>query len=134
MLTRALDPESGRIVPIDEMARTHFGSQRAILEALTTYQDDGRVFIALKENASGETLTALTEEAFSRRLHHSIDKLQKVGQRLLDEFFEAERAKRSGHGEDHDPGGKELYVSREFYETARSRAQARGAAPGEVDA
>ena len=50
-------------MPIDDMARTHFGSQRAILEALTTYQDDGRVFIALKENASGETLTALSRRS-----------------------------------------------------------------------
>jgi hypothetical protein len=134
MLKRALDPESGRIVPIDDMARTHFGAQRAILEALTAYQDNERVFIALKENATGGKLTVLSEEAFSRRLHRSIDKLQKVGQRVLDEFFEAESAKRSGHGEDHDPGGKNLYISREFYETARSHAQARGEAPGEVDA
>lgn len=133
MPTRALNPESGRIVPIDDMARTHFGAQRAILEALTAHQDDGRVFIALKENANGK-LSVLSEEAFSRRLHRSIDKLQKIGQRVLNEFFEKERAKRRGDGGDKDPGGKNLHVSREFYETARSQAQARRATSGEVDA
>jgi len=134
MLQRALDPESGRIVPIDDMARTHFGAQRAILEALTRYQDDGRVSIALRENASRGKLSVLSEEAFSRRLHRSVDKLQKLGQRVLDEFFKAERAKRSENGGDQDPGGKDLYVSRDFYEAARSKAQARGATAGEVDA
>jgi len=134
MLKRALDPESGRIVPIDDMARTHFGAQRSILEAMTAYQNHERVFIALRQNATGENLSALSEEAFARRLHPSIDKLQKIGQRILDEFFKTERAKRSGDGEDQDPGRKNLHVSREFYETARSQAQTRGTTPDEVDA
>jgi hypothetical protein len=134
MLQRALDPESGRIVPIDDMARTHFGAQRAILEVLTQYQDDGRVSIALRENASRGKLSVLSEVAFSRRLHRSVDKLEKLGQHILDEFFKAERAKRGADGGDQDPGGKDLYVSRDFYEAARSKAQARGAVTGEVDA
>jgi len=134
MLRRALDPESGRIVPIDDMARTHFGAQRAILEALTAYQDNERVFIALRENKSGGKLSVLSEKAFSRRLHPSIDKLQKIGQRILDEFFETESAKRGDHGGDQDSGGKNLQVSRDFYEAARSRTQTRGPTPGEVNA
>jgi len=48
MVRRALDPASGRIVPIDDMARTHFGAQRSVLEALMTYQDEPRVSIKLK--------------------------------------------------------------------------------------
>jgi hypothetical protein len=136
MLQRSLDPESGRIVPIDDddMARTHFGAQRAILEALTVYQDDERVSIALKENARRGKLSALSEEAFFRRLHPSVDKLQKLGQDVLDEFFETERGKRGDNGGDQDSGGKDLCVSRDFYEAARSQAQARGATPGQVDA
>lgn len=133
MLARALNPESGRIVPVDDMARTHFGAQRAILEALTAHQDDERVFVALKENANGK-LSALSEKAFSRRLHRSIDKLQKIGQSVLDEFFKEERAKRRGNGGDQDPRGKGLHISRDFYEAARSQAQAGGATSGEVDA
>jgi hypothetical protein len=31
MIRRALDPKVGRIVPIDDLARTHFGAQRTIL-------------------------------------------------------------------------------------------------------
>jgi hypothetical protein len=69
-----------------------------------------------------------------RRLHRSVDKLEKLGQRILDEFFKAERAKRGEDRGDQDPGGKDLYVSRDFYEAARSKAQARGAVTGEVDA
>jgi hypothetical protein len=134
MLKRALDPESGRIVPIDDMARTHFGAQRAILEALMEYQDDGSVSIVLYENGSGGKLNALSVEEFSRRLHPSIDKLQRIGQRVLDEFFESETGRRSGHGEDQDSGGECLHVSPEFYEAARSKAKARGETPGEIDA
>ena len=134
MLKRALDPESGRIVPIDDMARTHFGAQRAILEALMQYQDDGSVSIVLYENGSGGKLNALSVEEFSRRLHPSIDKLQRIGQRVLNEFFESETGRRSGHGGDQDSRGKGLHVSPEFYEAARSKAQARGETPGKIDA
>jgi hypothetical protein len=134
MLHRALDPESGRIVPIDDMARTHFGAQRAILEALTEYQDDPRVSIALKENASRGKLRALSEEAFFRRLHPSVDKLQMIGQRVLDEFFKTERAKRRAFGRDQDSRRKDLHISRDFYEAARSQTQARGTASGQGDA
>lgn len=134
MLRRALDPKSARIVPIDDMARTHFGAQRAVLDALTEFQNDDRVSIVLRENISRGKLRALSEEEFSQRLHPSIDSLQKIGQRVLDEFFESERAKRRRDRNDQDPRRKVLLVSEDFYEAARSKTQARRASSGEGDA
>ena len=134
MLRRALDPASGRIVPIDDMARTHFGAQRAILAALARFQDDGRVAIVLKENGRDGKLRILSEKKFARKLHPSVDRLQKVGRHVLDKFFRKERGKRRDDGDDQNAGGKKLHVSQDFYEAARSKAQARGASADEVDA
>ena len=47
MVERALDPNSGRIVPIDDMARTHFGAQRSILEACERFQSEKPLAIGI---------------------------------------------------------------------------------------
>lgn len=134
MLLRALDPESGRIVPIDDMAKTHFGAQRAVLAVLAEYQNDERVSVVLKENGSDRKLRVLTEKEFARRIHPSLDRLREVGQNILDEFFRKERAKRHRDCDDQDSRGKNLFVSQDFYEAARSKTQTGGASPNEGDA
>ncbi len=74
MVERALDPASGRIVPIDDMARTHVGAQRAVLEAMERYAEEPRVSILLRSNTAGK-LPRLTEEQFASVLHPSVDVL-----------------------------------------------------------
>jgi hypothetical protein len=48
MIRRALDRKSGRMVPIDDMARTHFGAQRVLLAAMETYEEEPHVLILLR--------------------------------------------------------------------------------------
>src|ERR1700677_3356914 len=94
MLKRALDPQSGRIVPIDDMARTHYGAQRSVLTTLEDYQDNESVSIKLNELGTDGKLRTLDEKDFAGLLHGSVDKLQKSGQHVLDEFFRRYRARR----------------------------------------
>lgn len=133
MIHRALDRKSGRIVPIDDMARTHFGAQRALLDAMNEYEDDPRVSIFLLENASGK-LRPLSASRFAELLHESVDALVKLGQAVLDEFRHSESGRRHPEGPDHDPGGDDLHFSEAFYEAARSKTQGRGKSAGEGDA
>jgi hypothetical protein len=121
MLKRALDPKSGRIVPIDDMARTHHGAQLSVLEAMERYQNDARVLIELNENETGRDLVVLDEKGFYDHLHHSIDKLKQTGQSILDELYNKKRAKWRGIGKDHDAGREKLYLSKALYEAARSK-------------
>lgn len=121
MVQRALDPTSGRIVPIDDMACTHFGSQRAILDAVVRYQDNRRVSIKLRENVGGK-LRAINEKMFFDRLHQSIDFLQKLGQSVLDEIRE-NKDLQGTHGDGGHAGGARIPFSTSFYEAARSKAQ-----------
>lgn len=58
MVERALDPNSGRIVPIDDMARTHFGAQRSILEARERFQSEKPLAIGDCENSPKRHSTA----------------------------------------------------------------------------
>ena len=125
MLRRALDPKSGRVVPIDDMARTHYGSQLAVLEALERYQNNGRVSIKLNVNEKGK-LREIEVEEFAQLLYGRVDKLEEIGQNIFDELFQNQRRKRGDKGKHQNPGWKDLYISRELYEAARSKAQTRG--------
>lgn len=133
MIERALDPESGRIVPIDDMARTHFGAQRAVLAAMEKFEDEPRVLIWLRANRDGK-LRRLTEREFANLLHPSIDALSELGQIVLDEFREYERAKRRPGDQDHDARGEVLHFSEAFYEAARSKTQGGRKSPVQRDA
>jgi Zeta toxin len=133
MVRRALDPASGRIVPIDDMARTHFGVQRAVLEAVAKYQENEKVSIKLKVNKGGK-LKDIDEAEFYELLHVSIDNLRERGQNLLDELYKKQRRGRGDSDNDRNARGKKIHVSQALYEAARSKTQARRPSPGQVDA
>ena len=79
MISRALDPENGRVVPIDDMARTHLGAQDSIFAAIETYADDPRVNIVLYESKTDEGLLPLDFEKLISRVLPEIDELQRRG-------------------------------------------------------
>lgn len=122
MIRRALDPKSGRIVPVDDMGRTHFGAQRAVLELWERYQDNPRVGVKLHENVNGK-LRQIKEEVFLERLYASIDSLQELGQIILDEIREIQDFQRKDPNESDDAGGARIQISEAFYEAARSKAK-----------
>jgi hypothetical protein len=123
MIRRALDPDSGRLVPIDDMARTHFGAQRSILAALQKYQANKKVVIYLRENAGPSSLSMLKEAEFERRLHDSIDGLRRLGQSVLDELCKGKGGKRSHGRKNQNARGKGLQISDAIYQAARSKTQ-----------
>jgi hypothetical protein len=133
MVQRALDPKSGRIVPVDDMARTHFGAQRTILDALERYQDEPRVSTKLKENVGGK-LRQINVESFVKRLFESVDFLQKWGQSVLDEIRENKDLQGENSPEGDDPRRARIPFSKAFYEAARSKAQGGGKSAREGDA
>jgi hypothetical protein len=133
MVQRALDPKSGRIVPVDDMARTHFGAQRAVLEVWEFYQDNPRIGIKLHENVGGK-LRQIKEELFLERLYESIDSLQESGQGTLDEIRESQDSQAKGPHEGHDAGGPRIHISEAFYEAARSKVKSGGKVAREGDA
>ena len=116
MIKRALDPKVGRIVPIDDLARTHFGAQRTIFAILQRYEEEPRIAIRLWKSLPGSKVDGLTVQALLARLLPDIDELQKRGQNVLDETF-AEAIQ--------SPTGQwgSLCGERSFYEAARSKAQ-----------
>ena len=124
MLERAQNPLVGRVVPVDDMARTHFGAQGAVLEAVDKYQQNGRVEISLNANTGAGKLELMDEKRFFELLYPSVDSLQEKGQILLDELRRNSRSRRGDDGEDHDPAGQDLFVSEALYEAARSKAKA----------
>lgn len=123
MIRRALNPASGRLVPIDDMARTHFGAQRAILGASQKYQANENVFIVLTENAGPSRLSILKEAEFERRLHDSIDGLRRIGQSVLDELYKGKGGERSRGRQNQDSRRKGLQISDALYQAARSKTQ-----------
>lgn len=130
MLRRALDPASGRLVPVDDMARTHYGAPRAILEAFQKYQDDRRVVIRLFKNEGRRRLSQLTLRDFERNIPRSIDDLQRLGQTVLDEFYQSPRGKRTRRARNRrnrNARGKGLSISFAIYQAAKSKAQTAGA-------
>lgn len=122
MIKRALDPRSGRIVPIDDMARTHFGAQRATVAVMRLYERDLRVLVALQRNEDGK-LHRITGGEFAGLMHRSVDVLIEQGQALLDELRNDQKLRRDGDGEDYDARGGDVHFSRAFYEAARSQAK-----------
>ena len=116
MIRRALDPQVGRIVPIDDLARTHFGSRETVSAVLERYQGHPRVAVLLWQSMPGR-VKPLSVSRFAARELPALDELQRQGQAILDESFE-----RSDRDQDGEWQG--LSGDRSFYETARSRAQA----------
>jgi hypothetical protein len=125
MLKRALNPRSGRLVPIDDMARTHFGAQLAVLAALERYQRDRRVLIQLHKNVGvgRRRLSKLRIREFSAQLYESIDELQRLGQNTLDGFYKGNRRKRTRGHKNHDTRRRGLSIPIAIYKAARSKAQ-----------
>lgn len=125
MIRRALDPRSGRIVPIDDMARTHFGAQRAILSAMELFQFEGRVSIRLYQNVGDGKgqLATLSVSQFGYLLYRSVDDLQQIGQSVLDAVRRVQNQRRKNDDPDQNSGRKSLLFSEAFYEAARSQAQ-----------
>lgn len=123
MVRRAQDPKSGRIVRIDDMARTHYGAQNVILEILARYGANQRVSVELNENVGEGKLRKLTVEKFATLLHPTVDKLQKKGQGLLNVFRSNTNTKPSDDGDSDHTKWADIHVSASFYEAARSQAQ-----------
>ena len=123
MIRRTLNPASGRLVPIDDMARTHFGAQRTILAALEKYQHNKNVFILLTANAGPRTLSILTETEFETQLHDSVDALQRLGQTVLDELHKGKGGNRSRSDQNQNSRRKGLRISYSLYKAAQSKAQ-----------
>ncbi|MGB8355177.1 MAG: zeta toxin family protein [Chthoniobacteraceae bacterium] len=120
MVRRALDPKSGRSVPIDVMAQTHYGSQRAMLYASMQYQDNTMVSFKFYLNDE-KKVKEIKLEKFYRLLHGRVDKLKKIGQDILDELLKNQGRRRSDPSKNQDARRKDLYISREFYEANRSK-------------
>lgn len=116
MIKRALDPNVGRIVPIDDLARTHFGAQETIFTLLQRYENEPRVAILLWQSLPNNRVKSFALSGLVTRILPEIDELQKLGQTILDEAFETA---------DHDPTGQWQGLSGDgsFYEAARSKAQ-----------
>lgn len=71
MVERTLDPSVGRIVPIDDLARTHFGAQETMFALMERYADEPRVAIRLWETLRGGRGKRLNVAGLiSRRLPH----------------------------------------------------------------
>jgi hypothetical protein len=116
MIERALDPKVGRIVPIDDLAKTHFGAQRTIFAILERYEEEPRVAIRLWKSLPDNKVRTLTLVGLFKRRLPDIDALQKQGQTVLDETFAEANQNPTGQW-----GG--LCGQRTFYEAARSKAQ-----------
>jgi hypothetical protein len=116
MIERALDPKVGRIVPIDDMARTHSGAQETVFAVIERYEEDPRVAVRLWESLPKNTIKPLSLRGLIARQLPEIDELQKLGQCVLNECFE--EAIRNPVGQ-----WKGLQSDRPFYEAARSKAQ-----------
>ena len=137
MVRRAQDAASGRLVPIDDMARTHYGAPRALLEAMTRYGDDPRVLIYLFKNEGARRLSRMTLSEFDSKIPRSIDGLQQLGQSVLDELRKNSRGKRESRKRDHqnhNSGRDGLRIPLALYKAARSKAQTAGAASRKSDA
>ena len=129
MLKRAHDPASGRLVPVDDMARTHYGAPRAILAALQKYQKDRRVLIRLTKNEGGRRLSQMTLRDFERHIPKKIDDLQLLGQSVLNGLYKSTRGKRKSgarNRKDHDVRRNGLSLRFALYKAARSKAQTAG--------
>ena len=116
MVERALNPKVGRIVPIDDLANTHFGAQETIFTTLQRYTDEPRVAFQLWESLPGNRVKRLPLQTLADRQLPALDELQKQGQNILDEIFED--ANRNPDGQ-----WKGLSRDRSFYEAARSKTQ-----------
>src|ERR1044072_9465880 len=126
MLARASDPACGRLFPIDDMARTRYGAQRAIFAAHEKYQGNPDVSIRLNKNVGRKRLSQLPLEEFHNLLHRSVDELQQLGQSVLDGFYKGNRRKRTRGNKDHNPRRRGLSIRFAIYEAARSKAQGAG--------
>jgi Zeta toxin len=126
MIERALDPKVGRIVPIDDMARTHFGAQETIFTILERYENEPRVAIRLWESLPGNEVKPMSLNGLLARVLPDIDELQHLGQTVLDESYEAARHGSAGQWEN-------LSDHRSFYEAARSKALKGIQAPRDLD-
>lgn len=125
MIERALDPKVGRIVPVDDMARTHFGAQETVFTVLERYAEEPRVAILLWKSLPGNKVQRLSLQSLIGLRLPPVDKLEKLGQRTLDECFKEA---------DQDPTGQWESLSGDgsFYEAARSRVQKGVAHPGSL--
>jgi len=117
MVKRALDPQSGRMVPIDDMARTHWGSQNTLLELAKTAEGASDRALTIKFHHSiHRELHSLSPESFLANLHPPIDVLQRIGDDLLNGLREKYRhSSRSG-----TKGSSTLCFDDAFYEATRS--------------
>jgi hypothetical protein len=78
MLERALDPKVGRVVPIDDMARTHSGSQETVLLAMRKYfGEPQRVEILRWKNIRRNQIKSMFLQSLQKRRHPSVDELCK---------------------------------------------------------
>lgn len=116
MIERALDRRVGRIVPIDDLARTHSGAQETIFIILDLYEDEPRVAIRLWKSLPGGKVRTLTLKGLIERRLPDIDVLQKRGQSVFDETFADSIQNPTGQW-------KGLGGEGSFYEAARSKAQ-----------
>lgn len=128
MLARA--QRAGRLVPIDDMARTHYGAPRAVLAALEKYQEDKRVLIRLFKNEGSRRLSQLTLRDFESAIAQSVDDLRDLGESVLDEFCASSRRKgqsRSRHNQNSDVRRKDVRIPFAILKAARSKAKKTGA-------
>jgi hypothetical protein len=123
MVQRALDAGSGRVVPVDDLARTHFGAQRAVLGIWESYSAEPRVSVFLNANRDN-ALFDLSETEFTELLHLSVDDLQELGQFVLDELRSETVEGKAGSSLDtsDDSRGQGLQITEAFYEAAKSRS------------
>lgn len=126
MVERAHDRASGRLVPIDDMARTHFGAQHAILAAYQKYQGNRCVLIRLSKNEGRQRLSLLRLQELVQHLHRSVDALQQLGQSVLDELYESSHSQRARGRKNYRSRRLRIPVRVAIYEAARSNAQKAG--------
>lgn len=87
MMERALDPRVGRVVPVDDLARTHNGSQQTFLQLLSELSGDQRVRLRAWENVGVNRAAKMSAAMFAERIHPSVDVLKERGQNTLDAIY-----------------------------------------------
>lgn len=115
MLERALDPKVGRVVPVDDLARTHNGSQQTIIQLLSDLSGDDRVRLRSWENVGVNQAARMSAAMFAERIHPSVDVLKERGQDTLDAIYkEKDRFWNAGK------------IPEELYQAASSKSVPRG--------
>lgn len=96
MLKRAQDPAVGRVVPVNDLARTHHGAQVSVLLLRQRYDAQPRFAMRFWKTVEGGNPRSLTLAELHRRIHPSVDELRRQGHTLTDAISNGEDGQWTG--------------------------------------